>query len=76
MELPQKTAIILPSSVGYAAKGIHLSLMNARPDGALMVIANQLSLDYLWNVIRVRQGAYGCGALAGGKRQRALLFLS
>ena len=65
MELPQKTAIILPSSVGYAAKGIHLSLMNARPDGALMVIANQLSLDYLWNVIRVRQGAYGCGALAG-----------
>ena len=39
--------------------------------GAWAVAANALSYDYLWNEIRVKGGAYGCGFRAAGERQAA-----
>ena len=39
--------------------------------GAWAVAANALSYDYLWNEIRVKGGAYGCGFRATGERQAA-----
>ena len=42
----------------------------ARVD-AWAVAANALSYDYLWNEIRVKGGAYGCGFRAAGERQTA-----
>lgn len=39
--------------------------------GARAVAANALSYDYLWNEIRVKGGAYGCGFRAAGERRAA-----
>ncbi|MFR7798047.1 MAG: hypothetical protein ACLU37_08105 [Collinsella sp.] len=43
--------------------------------GAWAVAANALSYDYLWNEIRVKGGAYGCGfrALPASARRRSHL---
>ncbi len=41
------------------------------PTAAWRVAANALSYDYLWNEIRVKGGAYGCGFRAAGERQAA-----
>ena len=43
--------------------------------GAWAVAANALSYDYLWNEIRVKGGAYGCGFRAAGERQTAFYTL-
>ncbi|MBQ6645174.1 MAG: insulinase family protein, partial [Clostridia bacterium] len=47
---------LIPSEIGFAARSALLSY----PDkGALKVASQFLSLDYLWNTIRVKGGAYG-----------------
>ena len=51
--------IIVPSNVSYAVKG-SASLENNNI-GALHVLSNILTYDYLWNNVRVKNGAYGCG---------------
>ncbi|HOO07250.1 MAG TPA: insulinase family protein [Ruminococcus sp.] len=55
--LPERLGIAIPASVSYAAQGWHTS----RRTGALLVVAKILSLDYLWNTVRVQGGAYGSG---------------
>ena len=51
----------IPAQVGYAARGWHLSKMGQPFHGSLLLLANILSLSYLWNRVRVLGGAYGCG---------------
>ncbi|MGI6608586.1 MAG: insulinase family protein [Erysipelotrichaceae bacterium] len=53
--------IVIASGVGYAAMGANVS--NAIKDikGNLAVVNKVLGLDYLWNEIRAKGGAYGCG---------------
>jgi Zn-dependent M16 (insulinase) family peptidase len=46
------------SFVAWAAEGGQLI---PRFSGAWLVTARVLSLDYLWNEVRVKGGAYGCG---------------
>jgi len=49
---------IIPSEIGFAARcGM---IPNSDP-GARQVAAQFLTLDYLWNTIRVKGGAYGTG---------------
>lgn len=54
--------IAVPADVAYA--GVALPAPPAdHPDAApLRVLAHRLSLDFLWNEIRVKQGAYGARA--------------
>lgn len=59
--LPEKMGIRIPAPVGYAVKGYHLSNCNTECDGSMRVAANILSLEYLWNAVRVQGGAYGSG---------------
>ena len=53
-------AFFVPTDVCYTAKGADLS--NYLTDnGIWAVVTRVMSLDYLWNEVRVKGGAYGCG---------------
>ena len=62
LSLPMKQGIRIPAQIGY---GILASDLNREWDGSAQVAANILSLGYLWNVVRVQGGAYGCGLRIG-----------
>lgn len=55
----KREAFIIPSDVCFVAKGADLSQWQY--DGAWLVAQNALTLDYLWNEVRVKGGAYGVG---------------
>ncbi len=57
--------IEIPAGVNYATSAGHLTQYGEQYNGALSVLSTILSYDYLWNDIRVKNGAYGCGFMAG-----------
>ncbi len=59
--VPKALGITIPAQVSYAVKGGRISGYN----GSLRVAMKILSLEYLWNVVRVQGGAYGAGINAG-----------
>nr|MBR4280360.1 insulinase family protein [Clostridia bacterium] len=61
-DVPMKRGIRIPAQIGY---GVIASDLNREWDESGRVAANILSLSYLWNVIRVQGGAYGCGLRLG-----------
>ena len=63
------TTVKIPAAIGFAARSLTLS--EAKWNGALKVAANILSLDCLWNKVRVQGGAYGAGF---GARPSGQLF--
>lgn len=67
--LPKQTSgegLIVPADIGFAAKCVDLSAMGMKGTGQMQVAAHLLSYDYLWNVIRVQNGAYGAGMGVSG----------
>ncbi len=64
-------AFVIPSDICFAARACDPRRMGINVTGAWAVAANALSYDYLWNEIRVKGGAYGCGFRAAGERQTA-----
>ena len=56
--------IAVPANISYAAKS---SMLDDNKDqiGTMFVLSNILTYDYLWNNIRVKGGAYGCGFRSG-----------
>ncbi|WP_234122758.1 insulinase family protein [Clostridium hydrogenum] len=54
-------ALITSSKVQYVIKGFNFKKLGYDYSGKLQVLRNILSLDYLWNNVRVMGGAYGCG---------------
>ena len=61
-DVPMKRGIRIPAQIGY---GVLASDLGCEWDESGRVAANILSLGYLWNVIRVQGGAYGCGLRLG-----------
>ncbi len=57
----KREGIIVPANISFAAKGSDVSELANDNLGTMYVISNILSYDYLWNNIRVKGGAYGCG---------------
>lgn len=53
-------AICTPANVCFVAMGSELGADDAA-DGTWAVASRALTLDYLWNEVRVKGGAYGCG---------------
>lgn len=53
--------IEIPGDVGYASTAYNLNLLGYDYSGSVAVGAKLLTFDYLWNVIRVQNGAYGTG---------------
>lgn len=64
-------AFVIPSDICFAARARDPRRLGIDVTGAWAVAANALSYDYLWNEIRVKGGAYGCGFRAAGERQAA-----
>ncbi len=64
-------AFVVPSDVSYLATSTDPRMLGIETNGAWCVAANALSYDYLWNEIRVKGGAYGCGFRAAPNRQLA-----
>jgi len=65
VSIPEKSGIPIPAQIGFAASGWNFRQAGYEYDGSMAVASNILSLDYLWNVVRVRGGAYGAGMSAG-----------
>lgn len=57
----KREAFIIPSDVTYLARACDPRTLEIETDGTWSVASNALSYDYLWNEIRVKGGAYGCG---------------
>lgn len=54
-----KSGIVIPAEIGFAAKGANLGICSAQYCGAMKVAARILSYGYLWDTVRVKNGAYG-----------------
>ncbi|MDO5709664.1 MAG: peptidase M16, partial [Coriobacteriales bacterium] len=54
-------AIIIPSNVCFVAEGQGPSALDQGEIGTWQIAQRALSYDYLWNEVRVKGGAYGCG---------------
>ncbi len=60
LNIPEKQGIIIPSGVAYSA----MAFPDDSADIAVRnVLFRTLSLEYLWNEVRVKGGAYGTGAV-------------
>lgn len=55
-------ALLAPFNVQYVAKGYDYTKLGYTHNGSLSVLRSILGLDYLWNKVRVQNGAYGCFA--------------
>ena len=60
-ETPMAAGFRIPAQTGFAVRGYRLSKIGIPFDGSMWLAASILSLDYLWNLIRVQGGAYEAG---------------
>lgn len=58
---PRQEGVLIPSAVSYACLGCPLSPYGGTYSGAWLALEQILSLEFLWNKIRVQGGAYGAG---------------
>ncbi|HZK41581.1 MAG TPA: hypothetical protein VFD14_01285, partial [Clostridia bacterium] len=58
---PRQEGVAIPSAVSYACLGCHLSAFGGQYSGHWLALEQILSLEFLWNKIRVQGGAYGAG---------------
>ena len=58
---PRNEAFLIPSDVCYVVRGAGRSAHDAGTVGCWQVATRALTYDYLWNEVRVKGGAYGCG---------------
>ena len=70
----RREGIVVPANISYACMG---SCTGRLPDdelGTMYVISNILTYDYLWNNVRVKNGAYGTGFAARGNAVRYMSY--
>ncbi len=53
--------VIIASRVQYVARSGNMRKAGFKPSGVLNVVKNSVDIDYLYQQIRVKGGAYGCG---------------
>jgi len=58
-----REGIVIPADICFAVKGGSLTEHGSGNCGEMELTSKIVSLAYLWNVIRVQGGAYGCGML-------------
>ncbi len=58
---PQRAneALVIPSEVDYVARAADFRSLGYDYSGSMLVLAKMLYSDYLWNRVRVQNGAYG-----------------
>ena len=57
-----RKGLIYPGNVNYVAMGYNFKKLGFSYHGGLVMLKSILSMDYLWNEVRVKNGAYGCFA--------------
>ena len=62
-----KDAIVIPAGIAYAVQGGNLNRLGGGYHGSFALAAKILSLNYLWNEVRVQGGAYGSGINVNSK---------
>ena len=60
-DAPAARGFRVPAQVSFAARGWRLSRAGKSFEGSMWLASSILSLEYLWNRIRVQGGAYGAG---------------
>jgi hypothetical protein len=60
-------AVAAPCDIVF--NGYSYDLSDENPGGVLILAKKILSLEYLWQKIRVENGAYGCGATVGSAKR-------
>lgn len=60
---PQNEGLMTSSKVQYVVKGANFKTLGFNFTGKMHVLKRILTLDYLWNHVRVMGGAYGCGVM-------------
>jgi presequence protease len=73
-ESQKNEGLLTPSNVQYVAKGYNFRKLGFEYTGKLLVLKTIISLDYLWNRVRVQGGAYG--GFANLVRSGNLVFVS
>jgi hypothetical protein len=68
LDIPEKQGIIIPSGVSYSAMAFP---DNSADKAVRSVLFRALSLEYLWNEVRVKGGAYGTGAYMDAKGEQS-----
>lgn len=71
---PEKTGVKLPAPIGFSGAGWYYGQERSVSSGSLSVAAKILSLNTLWNRVRVKGGAYGAGFSA--RRDNCLVCYS
>ena len=66
--LPEAQGIVIPAGVSYSAVAFP---DNSADPAARKVLFRMLSLEYLWNEVRVKGGAYGTGAMVSPSGEQA-----
>ncbi len=51
----------ISADIGFAARCGNLTALGEKPTGTALVAAQLITLDYLWDEVRVKGGAYGTG---------------
>ena len=59
---PIQEGIIYPGNVNYVALGYNFKETGTSYNGGLLMLKSILSTEYLWQTVRVKNGAYGCFA--------------
>ncbi|GGL51560.1 insulinase family protein [Sporolactobacillus putidus] len=59
----QNEGLMTSSKVQYVTKGANFKTLGFEYSGKMHVLKRILTLDYLWNHVRVMGGAYGCGVM-------------
>ena len=68
LDIPERQGVIIPSGISYTA----MALPDNSADMAVRnVLFRALSLEYLWNEVRVKGGAYGTGAMISPSREQS-----
>lgn len=57
----QNEGFMTAAKIQYVAKGYNVQKLGYDYSGTLLVLKTIMSMDYLWNQIRVQGGAYGAG---------------
>ena len=70
----RREGIIVPANISYACMGSFTGRLPNADLGTMYVISNILTYDYLWNNVRVKNGAYGCGFSARGNITRYMSY--
>lgn len=60
----RREGILIPADVSFAVMGGDLKAHGSAYTGQMPLVNQIITLDYLWNVIRVQGGAYGTGLVS------------